>query len=280
MTNRQRQKKRPRAEALRHRINTARAAVEEQIDFFLKQFGQVKSEWKEDDTRVTFADFAISEKILSTLRRHFPEDDFCSEEANPLDEMQSLEAEYAWVLDPIDGTNNYAVGMPIAAISLALLRDGYPVYGVIYDSNRHLLVHGGPGQGVFHGNSRYRPVFRPDSDTAPRNDVTIGMHFPLRPQQLEWVRPLLEKYRVRSIGSGTLNVLYSATGFFDGAMDFKIKVWDIAAAYAINEAVDRPFHFIKETIFPLKTFHPQLPNCPFYTGSERFCKEVRQLLEA
>lgn len=279
MAKRHRQKKRPRAEAMRHRINAARAAVEEQIDFFLKQFGQVKSEWKEDDTRVTFADFAISEKIFSTLRKHFPEDDYCSEESNPQDEMQSLEAEYAWVLDPIDGTNNYALGMPIAAISLALLREGYPVYGVVYDSNRHLLVHGGPEFGIFHGNSRYRPVFRPDTDASPQSDVTIGMHFPLKPEQLEWVRPLLEKYRVRAIGSGALNVLYSATGFFDGAIDFKIKVWDIAAAFAINEAAGRSFHFVEESVFPLKKFHPRLPNCPFYTGPERFCKEVQALLE-
>jgi len=266
-------------QALKHRINTGRSAVKEQVDFFKKQFGQVKSEWKEDDTRVTFADFAISEKIFSALRRHFPDDDYCSEEANPHDEVQLLEAQYAWVLDPIDGTNNYAAGMPIAAISLALLKDGIPVYGVIYDSNRDLLVHGGKAQGLFLENSRYRPQFpSSDSDTPP-GDMTLGMHFPMNAAQIEWVRPLLEKYRIRAVGSSTLHVLYSATGLFDGALDFKVKVWDIAAAYAVCEATGREFKFLEESSFPLKEFHPHLPYCPFYSGSAVFCREVEQLLE-
>ena len=54
---------------LRHRINAGRVAVRNQIAFFGRQFGEVTSEWKEDDTRVTFADFAISEKLFAELRR-------------------------------------------------------------------------------------------------------------------------------------------------------------------------------------------------------------------
>ena len=100
---------------MRHRINAAREAVRDQIAFFGRQFGQVVSEWKEDDTRVTFADFAISEKLFAELRRDFPQDDYCSEEASPLDEVSELSARYAWVIDPIDGTNNYALGFPVCA---------------------------------------------------------------------------------------------------------------------------------------------------------------------
>lgn len=265
--------------ALRHRVNAAKAAVEDQIDFFQKQFGQVKSEWKEDDTRVTFADFAISEKIFASLRRHFPEDDFCSEESNPQDEIQQLEADFAWVLDPIDGTNNYALGMPIAAISLGLLQEGMPIYGVIYDSNRNVLVHGGPGFGVFQGKSRFLPKAGDSSETRPMSDFTFGTSFPMSDAQLDFIRPLLERFRVRAIGSSTLSVLYSAIGLFDGALDFKVKVWDIAAAAAIVEAVEKPFSFFSAPVFPLKQFHPRLPSCPFYTGSVRFCGEVERLLK-
>lgn len=263
---------------LRHRINAARAAVAEQVDFFQKQFGQVKSEWKEDDTRVTFADFAISEKIFATLRRHFPKDDYCSEESNPQDEIQQLNSDFAWVLDPIDGTNNYALGMPIAAISLALLQEGTPIYGVIYDSNRDILVHGGPGFGIFQGKSRFLPKAGDPSPYRPVSDFTFGTSFPMTESQLELIRPLLERFRVRAIGSSTLNVLYCAIGLFDGALDFKVKVWDIAAAAALVEAVGKPFHFLGEPVFPLTAFHPKLPGCPFYTGSERFCLEVKRLL--
>ena len=54
---------------VRHRINAGRVAIQNQIAFFTRQFGEVISEWKEDDTRVTFADFAISEKVFAELRK-------------------------------------------------------------------------------------------------------------------------------------------------------------------------------------------------------------------
>ena len=104
---------------LKHRVNAARVAVLDQVEFFTRYFGEVNSEWKPDDTRVTFADFAISERIIAELRSSFPEDDFCSEESNPQDECITLSGKYAWILDPIDGTNNYALGIPMCAISLA-----------------------------------------------------------------------------------------------------------------------------------------------------------------
>lgn len=266
--------------ALRHRINAGKAAVEEQIDFFKKQFGQVKSEWKEDDTRVTFADFAISEKIFAGLRRHFPEDDYCSEESNPQDEEQVLEEEYCWVLDPIDGTNNYALGMPIAAISLALLHKGHPVYGILYDSNRDLVIHGGPGYGVFENRNRLRPKFRAEADEHHEliRDFTIGLHFPVSQERIRRLEPLLARYRIRSLGSGALNLVYAAIGYYDGAMDFKVRVWDIAAAYALCLALERDFFFIDEAVFPLKRFHPKLPTCPYYAGSRLFCEKVQAVL--
>ena len=122
--------------AFRHRINAARVAISDQVDFFISQFGDVASEWKADDSRVTFADFAISEKTIAALRASFPEDDYCSEESGNPGEVQELKARYAWVIDPIDGTDNYALAMPMCAISLALLRDGEPVYGFLYDLNK------------------------------------------------------------------------------------------------------------------------------------------------
>lgn len=267
-------------EALKHRINAGKAAVEDQIDFFHKQFGQVKSEWKEDDTRVTFADFAISEKIFATLRMHFPNDDYCSEESNPLDEVLQLEAEYAWVLDPIDGTNNFAMGMPLAAISLALLKDGVPVYGILYDSNRHVILHGGPGMGVYEDRNRLRPKFREagETESSIMKDFTIGLHFPILAERINQFEPLLTQYRIRSLGSGALNLAYAAIGYYDGSIDFKVKVWDIAAAYAIAQETGREFHFIEAPAFPLKTFHPRMGRCPYYSGSPYFCRKVESML--
>mgnify|MGYP001439301154 FL=1 len=118
---------------IRHRVNAGRVAIKGQISFFRRHFGQVTSDWKADASRVTFADIAISENLFSSLNQDFAKDDFCSEEMSSDDSPMHIESEFAWVLDPIDGTNNFALGFPLCGISLALLHEGVPVYGFVYD---------------------------------------------------------------------------------------------------------------------------------------------------
>lgn len=258
---------------LRHRINAGRVAVRDQIAFFGRQFGDVASEWKEDDTRVTFADFAISEKLFAELRRNFPEDDYCSEEASPLDEILELEARFAWVVDPIDGTNNYALGCSFCAISLALLLDGVPIYGFIYDHSTKDLLEGGPDRGLLRNQKKL------DRNATVTNAQTmIGLHFPMSVEQLGALAPLLAKYRVRCIGSGALTAAYVATGYLTGVIDHRVKVWDIAAAYALCQAAGLQWTFTANSPFPLRSFHPQMDFSPYYAGSELFVAELAEVL--
>ena len=258
---------------LRHRINAGRVAVKGQTAFFGRQFGQVASEWKEDDTRVTFADFAISENLFAALRRDFAQDDYCSEEASPLDEVLDLEADFAWVIDPIDGTNNFALGFPVCAISLALLHKGMPVYGFVYDYSTQSLLEGGAGFGVLRNQKKVnRDRMAADAQTM------LGLHFPMDAEILNRLQPLLEKYRVRCLGSGALTACYVATGYLTGVVDFRVKVWDIAAAYALCAGAGVRFEFLGETPFPLKCFHPQDDFCPYLAGTESFCEELNAVL--
>ncbi|MDX2111193.1 MAG: inositol monophosphatase [Verrucomicrobiota bacterium] len=255
------------AKSLQHRINAGRVAVTNQVDFFHRQFGQVPSEWKEDDTRVTFADFAISERIFAELRQAFPGDAYCSEESNPADEAVSLRSGYGWILDPIDGTNNYALGMTSCAISLALLKNGVPVYGFIYDMSRRVLIQGGPGLGLLDGTHKASVKTEP----LERQSI-IGLHFPMNAAHYRALEQPLGIYRVRCLGSGALVAAYAAIGKLDGAIDFKVKVWDIAAAYALVLAGGGEFHFLDAPLFPIETFHPRLPPTPYVAGSSHFCK--------
>jgi myo-inositol-1(or 4)-monophosphatase len=255
---------------LRHRINAGRVAVKAQTAFFGRQFGQVASEWKADDTRVTFADFAISENVFAALRRDFAEDDYCSEEANPLDEVLTLGAGFAWVIDPIDGTNNYALGFPVCAISLALLHDGMPVYGFIYDYSTDALLEGGAGFGL----QRNQKTVNRDRMAADAQTM-LGLHFPIDLELLDKLKPLLAKYRVRCLGSGALSAAYVATGYLTGVVDFRVKVWDIAAAYALCAGAGVAFKFIEASPFPLRAFHPQMDFCPYLAGTEAVCEELQ-----
>ncbi|MFU8848318.1 MAG: inositol monophosphatase family protein [Opitutales bacterium] len=258
--------------ALRHRINAGRVAVREQIPFFGRQFGQVASEWKEDDTRVTFADFAISEKLFAELRRDFSQDDYCSEEASPLDEDLVLDADFAWIVDPIDGTNNYALGFPICAISLALLYQGVPVYGFIYDHSTASLYEGGPEHGLLRNQKKVNR-----DATAAEAQTMIGVHFPMELSLQKKLAPLLAKYRVRSFGSAALSATYVATGYLTGAIDYRVKVWDIAAAYALCAAVGLEWRFAERNPFPAKSFHPHQGACPYYVGTASLLKELEIL---
>lgn len=259
---------------LRHRINAGRVAVRDQVAFFTRQFGEVTSEWKEDDTRVTFADFAISEKLFAELRRDFPQDDFCSEESSPQDEEFELDARFAWVVDPIDGTNNYALGFSFCAISLALLLDGVPVYGFVYDHSSQSLLEGGPDYGLL------RDQKSVDRDAKAADAQTmVGMHFPMTAEQMEPISELLTKYRVRCFGSAALSAAYVATGYLTGVIDYRVKVWDFAAAYALCRAVGLEWQFLGDAPFPLKSFHPNMDYTPFYVGTESFMGEMSGLLE-
>lgn len=274
MSQSKRQSRSFKGKELRHRINAGRVAVMDQADFFERQFGQVVSEWKEDDTRVTFADFAISEKILAELRRDFPKDDYCSEESSPLDEALQLEAPYTWLIDPIDGTNNFALGFPVCAISLALLYDGVPVYGFIYDFSVRRLLEGGPGFGL----QSQRQVINRDKNVADAQTM-LGMHFPMPADRLRQLAPLMEKYRVRSLGSAALTFAYVATGYLTGAVDFRVKVWDVAAAYALCRAAKLDFEFVGEIPFPMRRFHPESEICPCFAGTRTFCRDMGRRLK-
>lgn len=262
------------AKEIRHRINAGRVAVEAQIDFFRDQLGRVSRDFKEDETPVTFADYAISEKVMAAIATDFPEDVFCSEESNPADEEIELDSPFAWIIDPIDGTKNFADGYPVCAISLALLRKGVPIYGFLYDMTRDVLMEGGPRQGVFEKKKKLKVEF---SEELGRQS-TIGLHFPMSSENLEKLNALMNTYRVRSLGSAALAAAYTSNGLLDGVIDYKVSVWDVAAAYALVLGAGGEFHFLGEPVFPMERFHVNQGKTPFYAGSPTFCRYVEGLL--
>ena len=142
---------------------------------FRRHFGQVTSSWKTDDSRVTFADIAISENLFSSLIEDFVDDDYCSEEMSPKDIPIKLKGNFVWVLDPIDGTNNFALGFPLCGISLALLYDGIPVYGFVYDFSVNSLFEGGPEFGLIKNKQKYN-----NTKDYRRKQQIIGVQFPSR----------------------------------------------------------------------------------------------------
>jgi len=260
--------------ALRHRVNAARVAIRHQTEFFKKQLGQVASEWKADDTRVTFADFAISENLFAELRHSFPDDQFFSEESGPLDEVVPVESRYAWILDPIDGTNNYALGLSSCAISLALLKQGSPVYGLIYDGSTDELLEGGSGNGILVNGRKHVPTQKEAGDHCR----IVALHFPLPENRSTQLSQLLETTRVRSLGSAALHLAYVALGRLDGAIDEGIRLWDIAAAVALLEAGEASIKYLSGDPFPVDTLERQGASIRYVAGQDSFIKAVENWL--
>nr|MCU0791278.1 inositol monophosphatase [Opitutaceae bacterium] len=231
------------------RISAAKAAVLAQTEFLHREFGQVKSLWKSDGTRVTAADIAISEGIFRELGAKFPADEYLSEELGDGAAPVVMQARFAWVLDPIDGTNNYATGIPYCAISLALLEHGVPVYGVIYDLARRTLMHGGPAFGAWDGESPVRV-----NTATPSNLRMLGFHSPSDKRFAPHATKLVERFKIRGLGSSTLHLAYVGAGLLDATVDHNVKVWDIAAAVPFCQGAGGEVRYLDGPLFPLKVF--------------------------
>lgn len=255
------------------RIAAAKLAVLAQTEFLHREFGRVRSEWKSDGTRVTPADIAISEAIFRELGAQFPADEYLSEELGDGAAPITLAARFAWVLDPIDGTNNYATGIPYCAISLALLENGTPVYGVIYDMTRRALLHGGPGFGAWDGEC----AVAVKTDT-PEGLRMLGFHSPMNKRYAPHAALLVERFKIRALGSSTLHLAYVGAGLLDATVDHNVKVWDIAAAVPFCLGAGGEVRYLAGPLFPLKVFDLRMGRVPFVAGAPALCAELAELL--
>lgn len=254
------------------RIAAAKLAVLAETELLHREFGRAKPEIKHDGTKVTPIDIAISEHVERAIRAQFPEDEFFSEETAGQEQV-TLRARYAWLMDPIDGTNNYAAGIPYCAISLALLEHGRPIYGVIYDLSRRVLVHGGPGFGVWDGDKavQVRPA-------AADHFSLIGFHSPVDKAHAAEGKRLLERFKIRGLGSSTLHLTYAAIGILDGVVDHNNKVWDIAAACALCAESGVEVHYLANPPYPLKEFSVKAPRIQYAAGNPEMVKALRETI--
>nr|HID14139.1 inositol monophosphatase [Anaerolineae bacterium] len=177
---------------------------------------------------VTETDTAAEELIVSRLRAAFPDHRILAEEGGG-DEWRAS-GPPLWLIDPLDGTNNFAHGLPHVGISLALLAEGQPVVGVIHDPLRgetFAATAGGgatlDGQpirvsGVEHLADAFLATGFPyDRRIAPDNNAERLDHF------------LRRSLGVRRAGAATLDLAYVACGRFDGFWEIRLKPWDVAA---------------------------------------------------
>ena len=258
---------------LNARIAAAKRAVLAQTELLHREFGRAESKWKSDGSRVTAVDVAISEGIFRELAAQFPGDQYFSEELAESGAPIPVTARFSWVLDPIDGTNNFALGLVHCAIALALCEQGEPIYGVVYDLSRRTLLHGGRGFGVWDGERAARV------STAPHSRETLlGFHSPFDRALMPVASGLLANFKIRGLGSATLHLAYVAAGLLDGCVDFNVKIWDLAAAIPLVRAAGGEVHFLNGEQLPMRVFDLKMKKILYIAGSPAICARLRELM--
>ncbi|MFN3681397.1 MAG: inositol monophosphatase family protein, partial [Nitrospira sp.] len=192
---------------------------------------------------VTDADRDAEQCIIEHIRAQFPHHAFLAEERG---REQGSSSPYLWIIDPLDGTTNFAHGYPIYCVSIGLEYCGRCLLGVVFDPSRNELFTAVDGQGAHlngHplrvsdtndlGNSLLVTGFAYDIRETPRNNLDHFAKFALRAQG------------IRRTGSAALDLCYVAAGRFDGFWEVRLNPWDIAAGSVIvREAGGRLTDFL------------------------------------
>jgi myo-inositol-1(or 4)-monophosphatase len=195
------------------------------------KFGKVSYRLKRPADLVTAADLESQRVILAHLRRALPDDDYQAEEAA----VRLTGAEYRWVIDPVDGTTNYAHGYPASTVSIGVLRDGVPALGGVYDPSRKELFLAERGRGAFLNGRRLRV-----SKTARVSESLLITGFPIygRTESLDlhlarFKAFLKTSHGVRRSGSAALDLAWVAAGRADGFWESGLSPWDVAAGWLL-----------------------------------------------
>lgn len=186
----------------------------------LRSFNHVAAQRKPDRSWVTEADLAIERMLTTRLAERFPDHGIIGEEQT----RRSIDQEFLWAIDPLDGTAVFIAGLPIWGVSLGLLRHGRPYLGVIYLPLLDDCYWAGPTGGAFWNGqpihvAEPRPFTGDDWISTPSNSH--------RRYTLDFIG------KTRSIGATVGTFCYTARGSAIGALISKYSIWDVAAGLAI-----------------------------------------------
>lgn len=199
-------------------------------------------EYKNPINLVTDADHAAEQCVIDRLKDLFPDHRFLAEEQGRLEEAQSP---YLWIIDPLDGTTNFAHGYPAYCVSIGLEYEGRCVLGAIFDPSRNELF-----TAVEHRGAQLngRPIHVSDTRTLDRSLLVTGFAYDIRETPRNNLNHFssfaLKAQGLRRTGSAALDLCYVAAGRFDGFWEVRLHPWDMAAGSVIvREAGGRLSNF-------------------------------------
>ncbi len=182
--------------------------------------------YKGEINLVTEADKMSEDLIIAAISQKFPDHGILSEESPVITGVGKLR----WIIDPLDGTTNYAHGYPVFCVSIALENEGIIVLGVIYDPMREEMFVTVRGKGAYLNDKKLTVSH---IDNISKSLLATGFPYDIRESKennLDYFNSMaLNVQAIRRAGAAALDLAYLAAGRFDGFWELKLKPWDTAA---------------------------------------------------
>lgn len=227
-------------------LNFATAATQRVGDRLLSE-RSVHAESKADGSLVTACDRWADEELRGAIAAAFPDHGVLSEEMAHIFPA----TDWCWIIDPIDGTTNFARGLPLWGISLGLLYQGTPVFGYVHFPPLRQSFYG-----YWYGNSSLSGptgAFLNGQPIQTSADAVSGNHFFNLCARSTAILSQPLPAKVRMLGVATYNLLTVAAGWSLGGVEATPKIWDIAAVWAIVQAAGGVWQTLESgEIFPLE----------------------------
>lgn len=220
------------------RILTQTTAIVKQVGGFIRQEGQNfdrdNIEKKGFNDLVSYVDKQAEEQLVKGLREILPEAGFITEEGTAEEQGE----QYKWIIDPLDGTTNFLHGLPVFAVSVALIRDQTLVLGVVYEINQDECFYAREG-GKAYCNEKEIKV----SPIPTLSESLLATGFPyydfnLMQDYLAILNRFMEtSHGLRRMGSAAVDLVYVACGRFEAFYEYNLNSWDVAGgAFIVQQA--------------------------------------------
>lgn len=187
-------------------------------------------EYKGEIDLLTEVDTACERLIIKKIQGAFPDHDFLAEEGGG----DRRDSEYKWIVDPLDGTTNYAHGYPLFCTSIALEQRGQIVLGVVFDPNRAELFHAEKGVGSYLNG---KGITVSHSTSLKASLVATGFAYNVKKTRrnniAHFKNMLMASQALRRDGVAALDLCYVACGRYDGFWELNLFPWDVAAGSLI-----------------------------------------------
>jgi myo-inositol-1(or 4)-monophosphatase len=196
----------------------------------LETFDVSRIEHKGLNDMVSYVDKEAEKLIVKGLKEALPEAGFITEEGTEGHDGET----YRWVIDPLDGTTNFIHGLPLFAVSLALIREEKVVLGVVYEVNRDECFYAHEGGKAFCNGKEIRV-----SQAESLKDSLVATGFPYAefedlPAYMQVLQKLMKNsHGLRRMGSAAVDLAYVACGRFEGYFEYNLNAWDVAAGALI-----------------------------------------------